>query len=102
MLELNKEYTYAQICKILRWKVTGGDSKKAQLKEIESAYEFYHPMNKKTHKPKKSYTQTSLIKNGICTLKNQYFSPQNILMRLPLSAPMHPAYTGEDAEQSWL
>ena len=47
-------------------------------------------------------TQTSLIKNGICTLKNQYFSPQNILMRLPLSVPMHPAYTGEDAEQSWL
>ena len=46
-------------------------------------------------------TQTSHIKNGICTLKNQYFSPQNTLMRLSLSVPMHPAYTGGDAEQSW-
>lgn len=65
MLELNKEYTYAQICKILRWKVTGGDSKKAQLKEIESAYEFYHPMNKKTHKPKKSYIFTRKIRDVV-------------------------------------
>lgn len=54
-LELNKEYTYPQICEIVGWKVAEGNSKKAQIKEIESAYEFYHPENKKTHKPKKSY-----------------------------------------------
>ena len=54
MLELNKEYTYPQICKILGWKVTDGNSKKAQLKEIESAYEFYHPIN--PNLPKKLYT----------------------------------------------
>ena len=47
-------------------------------------------------------TQTSHIKNGIRTLKNQYFSPQNTLMRLFLSVPMHPACILGDAEQSWL
>ncbi|MCM1526690.1 MAG: hypothetical protein NC091_05530 [Bacteroides sp.] len=59
MLELNKEYTYSQICEILGWKIfSGGNSKKAQIKEIEDSYEFYHPINKKTHKPKKSYIFT--------------------------------------------
>ena len=43
-------------------------------------------------------TQTSHIKNGIRTLKNQYFSPQNILMLLLLSALKPPAYTWEAAE----
>lgn len=48
MLELNKEYTYAQICAILGWKVfISGEFKKAQIKEIESAYEFYHPIIRK-------------------------------------------------------
>lgn len=42
MLELNKEYTYSQICEIVGWKVAEGNSKKAQIHEIESAYEFYH------------------------------------------------------------
>lgn len=65
MLELHKEYTYAQICKILGWKVTGGDSKKAQLKEIESAYEFYYPINKKTNKPKKTYIFTRKIRDVV-------------------------------------
>ena len=59
MLELNKEYTYKQMCEILRWKVSAGNSKKAQINEIESAYEFYHPINKKTHKEKKSYIFTA-------------------------------------------
>ena len=27
-LELNKEYTYPQICEIVGWKVTDGNSKK--------------------------------------------------------------------------
>ena len=59
MIELQKEYTYTQICDELGWKYhSGGDSKKAQIKEIESAYEFYHPINKKTHKEKKSYVFT--------------------------------------------
>ena len=47
MLELNKEYTYSQICEIVGWKVAEGNSMKAQIHEIESAYEFYHPINKK-------------------------------------------------------
>lgn len=59
MLEMNKEYTYKGICEGLGWNLyTGGNSKKAQIKEIEAAYEFYHPINKKTHKEKKSYIFT--------------------------------------------
>ena len=53
MIELNKEYTYKQIIELLGWKVQTGEAKKAQIKEIESCFEFYHPMNKKTHKEKK-------------------------------------------------
>lgn len=65
MIELNKEYTYAQICKILGWEQKAGNSKKAQLKEIESAYEFYHPINKKTNKPKKTYIFTRKIRDVV-------------------------------------
>ena len=62
-LELNKEYTYSQICEILGWEQKAGNSKKAQIKEIENAYEFYHPVNKKTHKQKKSYIFTRKIRD---------------------------------------
>ena len=61
-LELNKEYTYKQICEVLGWKYyTGGNSKEAQIREIESAFEFYHPVNKKTHNPKCSYIFTKQL-----------------------------------------
>ena len=60
---LNTEYTYSQICEAIGWKVTTGNSKKAQIKEIESSFEFYHPMNKKTHKEKKSYIFTKQLKD---------------------------------------
>ena len=62
MLELNKEYTYKEICEELGWKVSDGNSKKAQIREIESAFKFYHPENKKTHKPKKSYIFTEMLR----------------------------------------
>ena len=66
MIELNKEYTYQQICEILGWKVyTGGASKKAQIKELESCFKFYHPENKKTHKPKKSYIFTKMLRKPV-------------------------------------
>lgn len=57
-LELNKEYTYPQICETVGWEQTTGNSRMAQIREIEDAYEHYHPVNKKTHKPKKSYIFT--------------------------------------------
>lgn len=64
MIELNKEYTYKQLCELLGWKnYSGGNGKKAQIKEIESSFEFYHPMNKKTHKEKKSYIFTKQLKD---------------------------------------
>ena len=53
MLELNKEYTYSQICECLGWKQSAGNSKKAQIKEIERCFEWYRQINKKTHKEKK-------------------------------------------------
>ncbi len=60
---LNTEYTYKQLCELLGWKnYSGGNGKKAQIKEIESSFEFYHPMNKKTHKEKKSYIFTKQLK----------------------------------------
>lgn len=62
MLELNKEYTYKEIIELLGWEEKAGNSKKAQINEIESAYEFYHPMNKKTHKEKKSYIFTKQLR----------------------------------------
>lgn len=62
MIELNKEYTYENICKELEWKKATGYQKQRQIKAIEEAYEFYHPINKKTHKPKKSYIFTKQIK----------------------------------------
>ena len=62
-LELNKEYTYPQICETVGWKQTTGDSKMAQIREIEDANEYYHPINKKTHKPKKSYIFTKKLRD---------------------------------------
>lgn len=61
-IELNKEYTYKEICECMNWQESGGNKKKAQIKAIEEAYEFYHPINPKTHKPKKSYLFTKQIK----------------------------------------
>lgn len=62
MLELNKEYTYKEIIKELGWtEYKGGCSRTAQINEIERAYKFYHPMNKKTHKEKKSYIFTEQL-----------------------------------------
>ena len=63
MLELNKEYTYSQICECLGWKLSAGNSKKAQIKEIERCFEWYHPINNKTHKEKKSYIFTKQLKD---------------------------------------
>ena len=65
MIELNKEYTYKQIIELLGWTITGGNVKKAQIKEIESCFEFYHPMNKKTHKEKKSYIFTKQLREPV-------------------------------------
>ena len=65
MIELNKEYTYSQICEVVGWKIQTSNAKKAQIKEIESCFEFYHPENKKTHKPKKSYIFTKQLREPV-------------------------------------
>lgn len=61
LLKLEKEYTYSEICDSLGWTVTGGCSKVAQIKELERCFEFYHPLNKKTNKSKKSYVFTKQL-----------------------------------------
>ena len=69
-LELNKEYTYLQICENVGWEPSAGNSKKAQINEIESAYEYYHPKNRKTHKPKKSYIFTRKLRELVAPSKS--------------------------------
>lgn len=64
-LELNKEYTYPQICETVGWEQTTGNSRLAQIREIEDANEYYHPINKKTHKPKKSYIFTRKLRDMV-------------------------------------
>ncbi len=53
-LELNRSIHISKF-EVMGWKCTTGTAKQAQIREIESAFEFEHPMNKKTHKQKKSY-----------------------------------------------
>ena len=38
------------------------EAKRKQIQIIEDCFEFYHPINKKTHKPKKSYIFTKQLK----------------------------------------
>lgn len=66
MIQLNTEYTYSQICEELEWNIyNGGNSKKAQINEIEKCFEFYHPINTKTKKEKKSYIFTKQLKDPV-------------------------------------
>lgn len=65
MLELKKEYTYKQICEELGWSIKTGNSKIAQINELEASYEWYHPISKKMHKEKKSYIFTKQIKEPV-------------------------------------
>ena len=78
MLELNKEYTYKEICSVLGWKESTGNQKIKQIKEIESSYEFFHPENKKTHKPKKSYIFTKQLKEPVIVDKRKNNGAENL------------------------
>lgn len=49
--------------KTVGWEQTTGNSRLAQIREIEDAYEYYHPVNKKTHKAKKSYIFTKKLRD---------------------------------------
>lgn len=78
MLELNKEYTYKEICSVLGWKQSTGNQKMKQIREIEASYEFFHPENKKTHKPKKSYIFTKQLKEPEITDKRKNNGAENL------------------------
>ena len=54
-LELNKIYSYAELCEALGEKTKAGDSKVAQLKEWTCFFKWEHPINKKTKKPSKKF-----------------------------------------------
>lgn len=62
MIELNKEYSYSELCRELGWTESTGRQKQRQIKAVEEAYKFFHPENTKTHKLKKSYIFTEKIK----------------------------------------
>lgn len=95
MLELNKEYTYSQICEIVGWEQKAGNSKKAQINEIESAYEFYHPMNKKTHKEKKSYIFTKQLRELVEPSKSNCGGSHNNKNIAPMIKYLQ-AHTGDE------
>lgn len=61
-LTLNKEYTYKQICEELGWNASKGNARKKHIRIIEESFEFYHPINEKTNKPKTTYIFTKMIK----------------------------------------
>lgn len=67
MLELNVEYTYKDICDALGWtyQTSNNPYKRKQIACIEESFKYYHPLNKKTKKPKKSYVLTEQIKEPI-------------------------------------
>lgn len=67
MIKLNIEYTYKELCVELdlSYQPANNNTKKKQIKCIEDSYEFYHPINPKTKKPKKSYIFTKQIKEFI-------------------------------------
>ena len=71
MLELNKEYTYREICSVLGWKESTGNQKIKQIKEIESSYEFFHPENKQEEKRLSDFFFET-IKKALSTL-NAFF-----------------------------
>lgn len=64
MIELNAEYTYEEICEEVGWSYqrTNNKTKQNQIDCIESSFEWFHPINKKTKKPKKSYIFTKQLK----------------------------------------
>ncbi len=68
IIELNsREYGYTDICTELGWRIQSGNNstKKKQIACIESSYEFFHPINPKTKKEKKTYVFTKKIKEPV-------------------------------------
>lgn len=54
MLELNREYSYEEMCLELGWVVyQGGSARQRQLDAIKRAYEHHVPINPKSGKPKR-------------------------------------------------
>lgn len=60
-LDFNVELTYKEICKNFGWSDEGGNTRKKNVAELERCYKFYHPINPKTKKEKKSYVFTAKI-----------------------------------------
>lgn len=67
MIKLNVEYTYPKICAALGWSAQSGNNstKRKQIECIERCFRFYHPIDPKTGKPKKSYVFTEQLAEPI-------------------------------------
>lgn len=63
LIKLNVEYFYKQICAALGWPIQSGNNstKRKQIECIERCFRFYHPIDPKTGKPKKSYVFTEQL-----------------------------------------
>ena len=83
MIELNEEYNYADICNALGWHISTGAKRQNQIKIIESSFEYYHPFNKNTKKPKKSYIFTKQIKPIKDTKRDIFINLYNYVSNIP-------------------
>lgn len=101
-IELNKEYTYKQICEALGWDTVNGNSKIAQIKEIEASYEYYHPISKKTHKEKKSYVFTKQLKEPVKPSKKNCGGAHNTKRIQPMIDWLCMVAKPEDAYRSMI
>lgn len=83
MIEFNTEYNYKDICNALGWHISTGAKRQNQIKIIEESFEYYHPFNKKTKKPKKSYIFTRQIKDIKDTKRDIFINLYNYISNIP-------------------
>lgn len=59
-IEVDKEYTYSQLCELLGEKSNGGNAKQIQLATWFQHFEWEHPINPKTKNPSKKFLITTI------------------------------------------
>lgn len=83
MIEFNTEYNYKDICNALGWSISTGAKRQKQIRLIEESFEYYHPINKKTKKTKKSYIFTKQIKDIKDTKRDTFINLYNYTVNIP-------------------
>lgn len=83
MIEFNTEYNYKDICNALGWHISSGNKRQNQIRLVEESFEYYHPINPKTKKPKKSYIFTKQIKDIRDTKRDIFINLYNYTVNVP-------------------